>query len=61
MLGGVGAGTSARFWVRFVMAEGVAVWAVEFMHSLTGFADLYRFRHPTPWDTRRIKLHRLHS
>src|SRR4029453_7518465 len=30
-------------WVRFVMLEGVGVWAMEFMHSLTGFADLYPF------------------
>ena len=43
MLGGVGAGTSAGFWCRFVMAEGVGVWAMEFMHSLTGFGDLYPF------------------
>lgn len=43
MLGGPGAGTSAGYWVRFVMAEGVGVWAMEFMHSLTGFADLYPF------------------
>jgi len=43
MLGGVGAGTSAGFWVRFVMAEDTGVWAMEFMHSLTGFADLYPF------------------
>jgi 3'-phosphoadenosine 5'-phosphosulfate (PAPS) 3'-phosphatase len=43
MLGGVGAGTSAGFWCRFVMAEGVGVWAMEFMHSLTGFRDLYPF------------------
>src|SRR6266567_3555156 len=43
MLGGPGAGTSQGFWVRFVMVEGVGVWAMEFMHSLTGFADLYPF------------------
>ncbi len=43
MLGGPGAGTSAGFWVRFVMVEGVGVWAMEFMHSLTGFGDLYTF------------------
>jgi hypothetical protein len=43
MLGGPGAGTSAGYWVRFVMAEGVGVWAMEFMHSLTGFGDLYPF------------------
>ena len=27
--------------MRFVMLEGVGVWAMEFMHSLTGFGDLY--------------------
>lgn len=43
MLGGVGAGTNHGFWSRFVMVEGVGVWAMEFMHSLTGFADLYPF------------------
>lgn len=45
MLGGVGAGTAQRggFWARFVMVEGVGVWAMEFMHCLTGFDDLYPF------------------
>jgi hypothetical protein len=43
MLGGIGAGTNSGFWSRFVMVEGVGVWAMEFMHSLTGFADLYSF------------------
>jgi hypothetical protein len=43
MLGGLGAGTNSGFWSRFVMLEGVGVWAMEFMHSLTGFADLYPF------------------
>lgn len=43
MLGGPGAGTNAGFWSRFVMVEGVGVWAHEFMHSLTGIADLYPF------------------
>lgn len=43
MLGGEGAGTNAGFWSRFVMVEGLGVWAMEFMHSLTGFADLYPF------------------
>ena len=43
MLGGLGAGTNSGFWSRFVMVEGVGVWAMEFMHSLTGFADLYPF------------------
>jgi hypothetical protein len=41
MLGGLGAGSTRGFWCRFVMLEGVGVWAMEFMHSLTGFADLY--------------------
>ena len=43
MLGGLGAGSNRGFWSRFVMLEGVGVWAMEFMHSLTGFADLYPF------------------
>ena len=43
MLGGPGAGTASGFWARFVMLEGVGVWAMEFMHSLTGFGDLYPF------------------
>jgi PASTA domain-containing protein len=43
MLGGVGAGTTRGFWSRFVMLEGVGVWAMEFMHGLTGFGDLYPF------------------
>ena len=39
MLGGPGAGTAqlGGFWARFVMLEGVGVWAMEFMHCLTGF------------------------
>jgi hypothetical protein len=42
MLGGPGAGTAQRsgFWARFVMAEPLGVWAMEFMHCLTGFADI---------------------
>jgi hypothetical protein len=43
MLGGPGAGTNAGFWSRFVMAEGVGVWAMELIHGLTGFGDLYPF------------------
>jgi hypothetical protein len=43
MLGGLGAGTNSGFWSRFVMLEGVGVWAMELMHGLTGFADLYPF------------------
>ena len=43
MLGGAGAGTAqiAGFWVRFVMVEGVGIWAMEFVHTLTGYHDLY--------------------
>ncbi len=54
MLGGPGAGTNAGFWSRFVMLEGMGVWAMELMHGLTGFGDLYPFgddvdpQHPTP-------------
>ena len=42
MLGGPGAGSAQRggFWARFVMAEALGVWAMEFMHCLTGFADI---------------------
>jgi hypothetical protein len=45
MLGGPGAGTaqSGGFWARFVMLEAVGVWAMEFMHVLTAFRDLYPF------------------
>src|SRR5262249_27026169 len=45
MLGGQGAGTAEQggFWARFVMDEFVGVWAMELMHVLTGFADLYPF------------------
>ncbi len=41
MLGGRGAGRNYGFWSRFVMLEGVGVWAMELMHGLTGMADLY--------------------
>jgi hypothetical protein len=45
MLGGVGAGSaqSGGFWARFVMVESVGVWAMELMHCLTAFRDLYPF------------------
>jgi len=45
MLGGPGAGTATRggFWARFAMAEALGVWAMEFMHALTDFDDLYPF------------------
>ena len=43
MLGGVGAATSERggFWARFVMEEQLGKWAMELMHVLTNFFDLY--------------------
>jgi hypothetical protein len=43
MLGGPGAGTNSGFWSRFVMLERVGIWAMELMHGLTGFADIYPF------------------
>jgi PASTA domain len=48
MLGGRGAGRNYGFWSRFVMLEGVGVWAMELMHGLTGMADLYT--HLVPHD-----------
>jgi hypothetical protein len=44
MLGGLGAGTADSapgYWTRFVMAEGVGVWAMELTHAIAGYADLY--------------------
>jgi len=51
MLGGVGAGTgqAGGFWARFVMAEGVGVWAMELIHCLTGYWDLYIYLQPPFW------------
>ena len=46
MLGGPGAGRASGFWARFVMAEGVGVWAMELTHSIAGFADLYTYLVP---------------
>jgi hypothetical protein len=45
MLGGGGAGSAlpGGFWARFVMVEGVGVWAMELMHCLTGVVDLRTF------------------
>jgi hypothetical protein len=43
MLGGPGAGTNRGFWSRFVMLEPVGTWAMELMHGLTGFTDIYPF------------------
>ncbi len=43
MLGGLGAGTNSGFWSRFVMLEPVGIWAMELMHGLTGFTDIYSF------------------
>ena len=41
MLGGVGAGTNAGFWSRFVMKEHTGVWAMEMIHGISGMRDLY--------------------
>jgi hypothetical protein len=46
MLGGRGAGVNYGFWSRFVMVEGVGVWAMELMHGLTGMLDLYTYLVP---------------
>ena len=45
MLGQPPTGTSQRggFWARFDMSEGLGVWAMEFMHCLAQFDDLYPF------------------
>lgn len=46
MLGGPGAGSAESvggFWARFVMAEGLAVWAMELIHCLASIDDLYAF------------------
>ena len=45
MLGQPPTGTSQRggFWARFDMSEHLGVWAMEFMHVLTNFDDLYPF------------------
>ena len=51
MLGGTGAGTgeASGFWARFVMAEGVGVWAMELTHVLTGYWDLYIYLEVPDW------------
>jgi hypothetical protein len=44
MLGGPGAGQASGlpgYWTRFVMVEGVGVWAMELTHAIAGYADLY--------------------
>jgi hypothetical protein len=38
-----GQGEEGGFWARFDRSEGVGVWAMELMHVLTGFTDLYTF------------------
>jgi hypothetical protein len=42
-LGGPGAGSAflAGFWARVAMAEGVGVWAMEILHAVVGYNDLY--------------------
>lgn len=54
MLGGVGAGTNAGYWSRFVMVESNGVWMMELMHSLTGLADFYHFNNDTDPEDRAI-------
>jgi hypothetical protein len=45
MIGHPGAGQGdlgvGAYWARFVMEEGVGVWAMELTHVLAGFADIY--------------------
>jgi hypothetical protein len=38
-----GTAQSGGFWARFRMDEGLGVWAMELMHCLTAFRDLYPF------------------
>ncbi|MEK1854293.1 MAG: hypothetical protein AAAC48_21120, partial [Phyllobacterium sp.] len=38
-----GQGELGGFWARFDMSEALGVWAMELMHVLTGFTDLYTF------------------
>jgi len=41
MLGDIFAGSNRGFWSRFVMAEHTGVWAMEIIHGIAGFRDLY--------------------
>ena len=41
MLGDIYAGSNSGFWSRFVMAEHTGVWAMEIIHGIAGFRDLY--------------------
>jgi hypothetical protein len=53
-LGGPGAGSAqpAGFWARAAFSEEVGVWAMELLHVLTGYWDLYIFRnHLDVFDT----------
>lgn len=52
MRGGVGAGTAegGGFWARFVMVEDVGVWAMELLHVVTGYLDLYFSNDPNGVD-----------
>jgi len=47
MLGGLGAGSNRRFWSRFVMVESTGIWAMEIIHGIAGFRDLYHQDHMT--------------
>lgn len=38
-----GGGTNAGFWSRFRLNEGIGVWAMEIVHGICRFPDLYHF------------------
>lgn len=38
-----GGGTNAGFWSRFRLNEGIGVWAMEIIHGICRFPDLYHF------------------
>lgn len=38
-----GGGTNGGFWSRFRLNEGTGVWAMEILHGITRFPDLYHF------------------
>jgi hypothetical protein len=40
---------SAGFWTRLIMADGVGMWAMELLHVLTGYRDLYLFAEHLGW------------
>src|SRR5262245_5776114 len=38
-----GGGTNAGFWSRFRLSEGIGTWAMEIIHGICRFPDLYHF------------------